>query len=132
VRVALPLLLAGLLAGCADPPTSASSGQVRRVVGGEPERGRQLARTHGCPACHVIPGVGPTRGQVGPSLAGFAERAYIAGRLPNRPDALVLWLQDPTLVDPKTAMPDVGLDEPGARHVAAYLYTLNADRGWLE
>jgi cytochrome c1 len=86
-----------------------------------------LARDHGCPACHVIPGVGPVAGQVGPPLAGFAARTYIAGRRPNRPDDLVAWLRNPVLIDPETAMPDVGLTEEEAKHVAAYLYTLEAE-----
>lgn len=71
-----------------------------------------------------MPGVGPVAGLVGPSLDGFAGRAYIAGRLPNRPDALVAWLRDPTVVDPLTAMPDTGLSAEEATHLAAYLYTL--------
>ena len=119
---ALALVL--VAAACADPEVTASSGEARRVVGGDPGLGRLAARAHGCPACHVIPGVGPVAGLVGPSLEGFAGRAYIAGRLPNRPDELVAWLRDPTLVDPLTAMPDVGLSQEEAIHVAAYLYTL--------
>jgi cytochrome c1 len=66
-------------------------------------------------------------GLVGPPLAGFAGRAYIAGRLPNRPDELVAWIRNPTLVDPETAMPDMGLSEEEAKHVAAYLYTLSPE-----
>lgn len=124
-----PVLLALLVGGCADPASQASSAQVRRIEGGDPALGRQVARAHGCPACHVMPGVGPVAGLVGPSLDGFADRAYVAGRLPNRPDALVRWLLEPALVDPGTAMPDVGLSEAEAKHLAAYLYTLDAGRG---
>lgn len=131
LRAVIPLFL--LLAGCADPESAPSSALARRVVGGDPEMGRQLARSHGCPACHVIPGVGPVAGLVGPPLAGFAGRAYIAGRLPNRPAELVAWLRDPPVIDPETAMPDVGLDEAEAKHVAAFLYTLapeGREAGW--
>ena len=95
-----------------------------RVVGGEPEAGRALIAGYGCTACHRIPGVATPTGTVGPSLEGFGRRAYIAGQLPNRPALLTAWLRDPPALAPGTAMPSLGLSEPEARHVAAYLYTL--------
>jgi sulfur-oxidizing protein SoxX len=49
----------------------------------------------------------------------------IAGRFPNRPDTLTLWLRDAPALDPGVAMPASGLSEAGARDVAAYLYTLD-------
>ena len=52
------------------------------------------------------------------------RRAYIAGRLPNRPTMLTVWLRDPPPIDPETAMPALGLSEAEALDVAAYLYTL--------
>lgn len=107
-------------AGCDD--TAVSTHQ--RVVGGEAKLGRQLIEAYGCPACHVVPGVPAARGTVGPSLADFGRRAYIAGRAPNRPDLLVLWLRNAPQIDPATAMPDMGVTEEEARHIAAYLYTL--------
>jgi cytochrome c len=61
---------------------------------------------------------------VGPPLTMFARRAYIAGRLPNVPDNLIRWLQDPQGVEPGTAMPNLGVGPPVARDMAAYLYTL--------
>jgi cytochrome c1 len=42
--------------------------------------------------------------------------------LPNTPDNLVRWLRDPQAVSPQTIMPDLGLGEPQARDIAAYLY----------
>jgi cytochrome c len=95
-----------------------------RVVDGDPDRGRALIASYGCTACHAIPGVAAFVGTVGPPLAGFSRRGYIAGRLPNRPMMLTAWLRDPPAIDPATAMPDLGLSEAEARHVAAYLYTL--------
>ena len=52
-----------------------------------------------------------------------AQRVYVAGRLANTPDNLIRWIRDPRAVEPHTAMPAVGLDEAGARDIAAYLYT---------
>jgi cytochrome c len=119
--VALPLVLAAsLLAACGEAEVPAA----QRVFGGSPELGRALIAAHGCNACHAIPGIGALAGSVGPPLAGFGRRAYIAGRLPNRPMMLTAWLLDPPAHDPATAMPAQGLSPPEARDVAAYLYTL--------
>lgn len=95
-----------------------------RVAGADRAEGHRLIRAYGCAACHVIPGVRDARGQVGPSLAGFAKRSFIAGQHPNRPDLLVQWLRDPPLMAPQTAMPNMGVSAEQARHIAAYLYSL--------
>jgi cytochrome c2 len=113
------LLALALLAACEDEVPAQF-----RVIGGDPEVGQALIASYGCTACHAIPGVAAFVGTVGPSLAGFSRRAYIAGRLPNRPMMLTAWLRDPPAIDPATAMPDLGLSETEALHVAAYLYTL--------
>ena len=94
------------------------------VSGGDPHRGAQAIRAFGCGSCHVIPGIRGADGLVGPPLTNMAQRTYIAGRLPNRPDAMVRWVLAPRSVDELTAMPNVGLNEQQARDVAAYLYTL--------
>src|SRR5690606_21805350 len=51
---------------------------------GSARRGRTILASgqYGCAACHTIPGVRGARGIVGPSLVGFADRPFIAGRLP--------------------------------------------------
>jgi cytochrome c len=95
-----------------------------RLTGGDPRQGRERIRRYGCDACHTIAGVATARGLVGPPLTGVASRAYLAGRLPNTPDNLVRWIEHPHQVDPKTAMPELGVGEQDARHIAAYLYTL--------
>lgn len=96
-----------------------------QIAGADPKRGLTLVESHGCAACHVIPGVDWPRGKVGGDLKGFTDRALIAGKLPNRPDVLVRWLRDPPAQSPETAMPATGLSEAQARDVAAYLYTLD-------
>lgn len=114
------VVLAGLLAvgGCSSPAP------VREVLGGDPDRGRKALRAYGCGKCHVIPGVRGATGLVAPPLTHFGHRAYIAGVLSNEPEHLVVWIQDPKGVHGRTAMPDLGVDEPDARDIAAYLYTL--------
>jgi cytochrome c len=61
---------------------------------------------------------------VGPTLERIASRAYVAGVLVNRPENLITWIQDPPGVDPKTAMPNLGIGVDDARDIASYLYTL--------
>lgn len=93
----------------------------QQVLNGDPKRGARLMVQHGCGACHVIPGIRSARGTVGPSLRGFASRAYIAGILPNDPGDLTRWLMNPPAHAPRTAMPALGLTEDEARDMAAYL-----------
>jgi cytochrome c553 len=96
------------------------------VRGGDPARGRAIiaAGVHGCAACHTIPGIPSPNGIVGPRLDGLSRRGFIAGQLPNRPDVLVAFLQDPPALVPQTGMPNVGLTGEQARDIAAYLYSL--------
>jgi cytochrome c len=49
---------------------------------------------------------------------------YVAGVLANTPDNLIQCIRNPPDVDPRTAMPNLGIGEPDARDIAAYLYTL--------
>jgi cytochrome c len=92
--------------------------------GGDARRGPELMRRYGCATCHTVPGVDGATGGVGPPLGGIAQRSYIGGVLPNTPENLMQWIRDPKLVDSLTAMPNVGVSEVDARHIAAYLYTL--------
>ena len=94
------------------------------MVGGNPARGPQLIRSYGCGTCHTVAGVTGANGLVGPPLTGIAQRAYIAGVLPNAPDNLVRWIENPKAVDSLTAMPVMGVTPSDARDIAAYLYTL--------
>ncbi|HEX4227569.1 MAG TPA: c-type cytochrome [Bryobacteraceae bacterium] len=117
------LLLAAFttLAGC-------TGGKVTKsydvAVDGNPNRGKQVIEQYGCGACHTIPGVPAARGVVGPPLTSLAQRTMLAGELPNSPANLVRWIENPSAIEPKTAMPTLGLTDSQARDVAAYLYTL--------
>lgn len=116
-------LLAAAAAACADIDNDAVANAFG-LTGGNAHLGKVLIRQHGCGSCHTIPGVPGAHAMVGPPLSGMAARAYIAGVVPNTPDNLVRWIESPQEIDPRTAMPDVGLTTNQARDVAAYLYTL--------
>jgi cytochrome c len=119
------------MAGC-------DAGKAKRDVDisafGNAEHGRQLIASYGCGACHMIPGVHAARGKVGPPLLFFGERTMIAGELPNTPANLETWIENPKQVEPKTAMPNLGVKPDEARDMAAYLYTLRGPEGtsWID
>jgi len=94
------------------------------IPGGNADRGEAMLAQYQCGVCHVIPGVAGARGQVGPSLEAFRHRVYLAGRLPNDPETLLRFIQDPPAMIPDTAMPDIDVSADHARDMAAYLYQL--------
>ena len=112
-------LSAALLTGCGN-----AKEQAARMTGGDPDRGPALIRKYGCSTCHTIPGVDGARGMIGPPLSGIASRTYLGGQLPNPPDNMLRWIEDPQSIERGTAMPNMGVSDSEARDIAAYLYTL--------
>ena len=92
------------------------------LTGGDPSRGAAYIEREGCGACHEIPGIPGAHGRVGPSLEGVGVRVFLAGVVPNTPDNLVHWIRAPRELSPRTAMPNLGLDDGAARDIAAFLY----------
>jgi cytochrome c len=88
------------------------------------QRGQALLAQYQCGSCHAIPEVPAARGSVGPPLAGFGRRSYIAGEVPNRPDMLARWIVQPKALVPDTLMPAMGVSADQARDMAAYLLAL--------
>ena len=116
MRILLLSLLA-LLAAC-------DTGEQARspVPGGDVGRGKLLLAQYQCGSCHQIAGVAAARGTLAPALDSYGRRSYIAGQIPNRPDALARWIVDPAAMKPGTAMPAMGVSAADARDMAAYLY----------
>jgi len=102
---------------------SCGRAEARTVPGGDAARGRAAIVAAGCGACHVIPGIQGAAGQVGPPLKGVGDRSIVGGVLPNTPDNLIAWLEDPPAYAPRTTMPNLGLSAATARDIAAYLYS---------
>jgi cytochrome c len=92
--------------------------------GGNVHSGRQVIAEYKCGSCHTIPGIPGAHGVFGPPLNMMARRSVIAGNFANTPDNLAHWVMAPTSMKPKTAMPDLGLNQQQARDVTAYLETL--------
>jgi cytochrome c oxidase assembly factor CtaG/cytochrome c2 len=115
------LIVAALLLISCD---RASGDDSYHLTNADPDRGRAAMKRYGCGSCHNIPGVRGARGLVGPPLGEVSQRVFIAGVLPNEPDNMIRWIENPPGVDPKTAMPNMGVTGRDARDIAAYLYTL--------
>ncbi|MGB6102321.1 MAG: c-type cytochrome [Pusillimonas sp.] len=115
-----------VLAGCGEERSVlAPRGPAIQLAAADIDRARRLIRDYGCVACHTVPGVRGPDTKVGPPLKDMAWRGYIGGVLPNTPDNLRRWLLDPPAIDPRTAMPNMGLSDEDAKDIAAYLLTLH-------
>lgn len=114
----LPVLVLVLsLAACGKPSS------IEPLTGGNPQAGQKLIDAFGCASCHQIKGIAHADSKVGPSLKEIRERSYIAGMLPNSADNLMKWIEHPSAINPKTAMPELGVTPAQARDIAAYLYS---------
>lgn len=85
------------------------------------EEAQMTLRQYACDTCHVIDDMVGANTHVGPPLAAFYKRKFIAGILPNTPENLVRWIMEPQAVSPHTLMPDLDVTEPHARTMARYL-----------
>ncbi|MEC5398537.1 c-type cytochrome [Uliginosibacterium sp. H1] len=113
-----------LLAACHQQGVDSHAPRYTRVAGANPERGARLLEQYQCGSCHLIPEVPSATDGMGPTLASYGRRSYIAGHIPNTPDTLVAWLQQPSALLPGTLMPDSGVSQADARDMAAYLMSL--------
>ena len=109
------------LAACKPPPD-----QRQFMPQADAAHGKAVIEQAGCGSCHIIPGVRWPQGKVGPALNGLAERALIAGKLPNEPDVLAAYIRNAPALVPDSAMPAMPVSEAEARDVAAYLYEQGA------
>ena len=116
----LVLVIAMTATACSDKVEK----EAAAMTGGSVSRGRTAIGKYGCAACHTIPGIDNAVATVGPPLTQIARRQYLGGHLLNTPVNMMKWLQHPQQVDPKNAMPEMGVTDQDARDIAAYLYTL--------
>ncbi|HEY0243909.1 MAG TPA: c-type cytochrome [Gemmatimonadaceae bacterium] len=126
--IVIATLALGLLARCsaekpAGPATPAGA-TAAPVATGDADAGKKLIDQYSCISCHKIPGFEGPQGSMGPSLEAFASRKAIAGGIPNEPKTVTAYLQNPQAVDPQNRMPPLGITEPEARDITAYLLTL--------
>jgi cytochrome c1 len=121
-RTLLILLLACAFAAVACESRAVKEAQA--LTGGSVSRGAPAIGKYGCAGCHTIPGIEGATSTVGPPLTQVAVRQYLGGHLLNTPGNMVKWIQHPQAIDPKNAMPELGVTDQDAKDIAAYLYTL--------
>lgn len=114
-RILLPLVLAA--GACVEAPD-----QRQFMPFADAARGERAIESAGCASCHTIDGIRWPQGRVGPRLQGFADRALIAGRVPNTPENLSAFVRDAPDLVPGTTMPAMPISEREARDIAAFLY----------
>ena len=119
-KLCMTIAFAAVLTCCAP----VEEDTLELALAADVDAGREMVYRHACGSCHVIPGVREADGTVGPPLTSVGTRRYIAGSLPNTPANLARWVQHPQQIEPRSAMPDLGVSDDQARYIAAFLYTL--------
>jgi cytochrome c oxidase subunit II len=85
------------------------------------QQGRQAFMQDGCAACHTIAGT-EAEGTVGPNLTHLAGRETLAAdTIPNTPEELFRWIQNPQSIKPGVKMPGLGLGPEKFHAIVAYL-----------
>ena len=90
---------------------------------GDPARGKTVFTAKVCIGCHQVSGE-ITGGTTGPDLRGFGSRSRIAAAVPNTPDNLWHWLENPQRTKPGTLMPRTPLTAQELDDLVAYLESL--------
>jgi cytochrome c oxidase subunit 2 len=85
-------------------------------------RGQTAFVANGCSACHTIRGIA-SAGRIGPDLTHLGSRLRIAAdTLPNGPEMLERWIEDPDRIKPGVHMPAFrALDREEQSALALYL-----------
>jgi mono/diheme cytochrome c family protein len=107
-----------------DAPTSAvtsTNATGGALLRGDAGRGKKILGQYACQSCHKVPGVTGSDVDVGRPLDGLARRPVIAGRLAPTQDNLIAWIRNPQAIDPRTAMPNMGVTARDALDISAYL-----------
>jgi cytochrome c oxidase subunit 2 len=90
--------------------------------GAEYAAGEKLWTAKGCLACHALNAVDAPKGMVGPNLANVGARSYLAaGTLKNTDENMARWIRDPHAIKKGVLMPNLGVTEPEARALVAFL-----------
>jgi cytochrome c oxidase subunit II len=87
--------------------------------------GRHVFETEACTNCHAVGGTAAI-GTFGPDLTHLMSRDTIAsGILPNTPENLRAWIQNPNNAKPGVLMPAMQLSDQQIDELVAYLSTLH-------
>jgi len=93
-------------------------------TGGTVSVGQKIFESTSCINCHSVTGTA-ANGRFGPELTHLMSRETLAaGAVPNTPDNLRRWIQNPDAMKPGSRMPPMGLGDRELDAVTAYLETL--------
>jgi cytochrome c oxidase subunit 2 len=95
-------------------PHAPIPGGLRFTAGltGNAHRGQQVFTSSACIGCHSIAGNPAAMGLLGPNLTHIGSRSTIAaGRFPNSPAYLALWIKNARAMKPGVLMPTLGVNE---------------------
>ena len=93
------------------------------VRGADIDKGRVVFLENACQSCHAIAGV--SSGTYAPDLTHLMSRATFAGgMIPNTPQNLKAWIDDPAQIKPGCDMPSLKLSPTQIEQLVAYLVTL--------
>jgi cytochrome c oxidase subunit 2 len=101
-----------------------SAGAAVQAAGQGPDyaTGEKLFQAKGCVACHALYAINAPKGMVGPNLANVGARSYIAaGMLKNTDENLARWIRNPQALKKGVLMPNLGVTEPEAGALVAFL-----------
>jgi cytochrome c oxidase subunit II len=88
------------------------------------ETGRRVFESTGCVNCHTVTGT-VANGRFGPDLTHLMSRDTLAsGIVPNTPENLRSWVQDPDSIKVGSLMPAMKLNDNDLDALTAYLATL--------
>jgi cytochrome c oxidase subunit 2 len=88
------------------------------------QAGKEVFLSQSCVNCHQVRGT-PAKGTYAPDLTHLASRQTLAsGMVPNTPDNLSAWLQNPQKVKPGCLMPAFALSERDRDLLVRYFSTL--------
>lgn len=89
-----------------------------------PQEGRRVFEEQACMNCHNISGT-VANGRYGPDLTHFGSRSTLAsGAVPNTPENLLSWLDDPANIKLGALMPAMHLTDVQNKQLVAYLRSL--------
>jgi cytochrome c oxidase subunit 2 len=116
-----------LLRVIAEPPEQFAAWAAREAqpaaarMTSQASQGQQVFQTYACGDCHAIRGA-PAVARAGPDLTHVASRQTLAaGLIPNTPDQMRHWLDNPQAVKPGAFMPTFRLSDADLGALTAYL-----------
>ena len=132
ILLVVGVLFLGIAAACAGgaapaaTPIKAAATAAPAAGAGDPAKGKALAASKGCGACHTIQGVSGATGTLATDLTHIASAKTIAGQadLPVSAENLKKWLKDPAKAKAGAKMPNPLLKDQEIEDLVAFLLTL--------